>query len=105
MDVVKMIAAGSCLIIGMVFFLLCTFGVNRFKRSLNRIHAAAVGDTLGLLFTMAGLIIWRGFSFTSLKLLAVVVFFWLASPVAAHMLARLEVETHEDLGEIEVDRR
>lgn len=37
--------------------------------------------------------------FTALKILLVVVFLWLASPVASHLLCRLEVETNEQRGE------
>ena len=80
-------------------------GVNKFKRALNRMHAAALGDTLGILFMILGLVIWKGLSFASFKLLLVVLFFWLASPVAGHMISRLEVMTDEDLGEIEVEHR
>ena len=85
-------------------FITAAIGVNRFRRALNRIHAAALGDTLGILFMILGLVIWNGFGFDSLKLLLVVLFFWIASPVAGHMISRLEVTTDKDLGEIEVKR-
>jgi hypothetical protein len=57
---------------------------------------------MGILFVMLGLVILRGFSMDSLKLLLVVGFFWIASPVSSHMLARLEAMTDEDLGELEI---
>ena len=63
-------------------------------------HAAALGDTLGILFVILGLILIRGFSVDSLKLFLVILFFWIASPVSGHMLSRLEVMTNEDLGEL-----
>jgi len=65
-------------------------------------HAAAMGDTLGLLLIMLSLVVWRGLSFVSLKLIIVLVFFWLASPVSGHIIAQMEATTNEDLGEIEV---
>lgn len=37
-----------------------------------------------------------GFTFTSVKLLLVIVFLWFASPVSSHLIARLEVTTNED---------
>ena len=46
---------------------------------------------------MLGLIILSGFNFTSLKLALVIVFLWLASPVASHLISRLEVATNEEL--------
>ena len=93
-------AAAGLLLLGLVFEVLAVFGVNRFRRALNRMHAAAMGDTLGLLFVMLGLMVLTGWSMDSLKLFLVVAFFWIASPVSGHMISRLEAMTDEDLGEI-----
>ena len=101
MEWVRLIVSAVFLLLGLLVFISAAIGVNKFKRALNRIHAAALGDTLGILFM--GLVVWKGISFASFKLLLVVLFFWLASPVAGHMISRLEVMTDEDLGEIEVD--
>lgn len=95
------ISAG-CMVLGLVFMVSAVFGVNRFKHALNRMHAAALGDTLGILFVILGLIIIRGFSMDSLKLSMVIMFFWIASPVSGHMISRLEAMTDERLGEITV---
>ena len=56
-------------------------------------------DTLGVSFCLIGLAISAPDFFTALKILLVVVFLWLASPVASHLLCRLEVETNEDRGQ------
>ena len=47
----------------------------------------------------------NGLNFTSLKLFVIVCFLWMASPVASHLLARLEVTLDkEQIGqECEVD--
>ena len=103
MEWVRFGISAALLLFGIMMFLAASLGVNRFRRALNRMHAAALGDTLGILFVILGLIIWKGIGFDSLKLLLVVLFFWLASPVAGHMISRLEVTTDEDLGEIEVE--
>ena len=68
-----------------------------FNYVLNRMHVAAMGDTLGIASCLIGLIIFSGINFTSLKLLLIIVFLWLASPVSSHVLARLEVATNENL--------
>ena len=47
----------------------------------------------------------KGFSFDSLKLFLVILFFWMASPVSGHMISRLEVMTDEELGEIRLIRK
>jgi multicomponent Na+:H+ antiporter subunit G len=58
-------------------------------------HAAAMGDTLGIALSMIGLIILCGINFTSVKMILVIVFLWFASPVASHTVARFEVATNE----------
>ena len=92
---IRFIAGTGFLICGIIIFGIEIFGVFKFKYVLNRMHAAAMGDTLGITFSMIGLIIMSGFNFTSLKMALVIIFLWSASPVASHMLARFEVETNE----------
>lgn len=89
-------------VLGVAFMVAAVFGVNRFQHALNRMHAAALGDTLGLLFVILGTILMRGLSMDSLKLAMVIIFFWIASPVCSHMISRLEAMTDERLGEIKV---
>lgn len=90
------------LITGMVFMALAVFGVNRYRRALVRMHSAALGDTLGILFVMMSLMVLRGLSMDTLKLALVIAFFWIASPVSGHMISRLEAMTNDDLGELTV---
>lgn len=99
---IRFAAAAVCMVLGLVFMISAVFGVNRFHHALNRMHAAAMGDTLGILFVILSLMIIRGFSMDSLKLFMVIVFFWIASPVSGHMISRLEAMTDESLGELSV---
>lgn len=80
---------------GLLIFLIEMIGVFRFKYVLNRMHAAAMGDTLGIACSLIGLMIISGFNFTSLKLFCVIVFLWFSSPTSSHLIARLEVATDE----------
>ena len=102
---IQLAAAAACLLVGIIFMVLAVFGVNRFHKALNRMHAAAMGDTLGILFVFAGLIVMRGFSMDSLKLFLVILFFWSAGPVSGHMISRLEAMTDEELGKILIIRK
>lgn len=89
--------AGALLMLaGLGIFVIEMIGVFRFKYVMNRMHAAAMGDTLGIGFSLAGLILMSGFHFTSLKLFLVIVFLWFSSPVSSHLIARLEVTTDEE---------
>lgn len=92
---IRFLLGTAFLICGVIIFGIELFGVFKFKYVLNRMHAAAMGDTFGIVLSMIGLIIISGFHFTSLKMLLVVVFLWFASPVASHMLARFEVATND----------
>lgn len=84
---------------GLGIFALEIFGVYKFKYVLNRMHAAAMGDTLGIGASLTGLILLSGWNVTSLKMALVIVFLWLASPVSSHLISRLEVVTNEHLAE------
>ncbi len=96
-DWIRLIAGCAFLICGLVIFFTEIFGVFHFRYVLNRMHATAMGDTLGIASCMIGLIIFSGFNFTSMKLMLIVIFLWFASPVSSHVLARLEVATNENL--------
>jgi len=93
---VRFLAGAVLLLLGLGIFLIEIIGVFRFRYVLNRMHAAAMGDTLGIGFSLMGLILMSGWNFTSLKLLLVIVFLWFSSPTSSHLIARLEVTTNED---------
>ena len=96
---IRFVVGTGLLLVGLGIFLLQVFGVFKLKYVLNRMHAAAMGDTLGIGICLLGLIILSGFNVTSLKMGMIIVFLWLASPVSSHLIARLEVVTNEHLQE------
>ena len=96
---IRFVAGIGLLLTGLGFFVLEIFGVFKFKYVLNRMHAAAMGDTLGIGASMTGLILLSGLNYTSLKMALIIVFLWLASPVSSHLISRLEVVTNENLDE------
>lgn len=96
---VRFIVGAGMLLCGLLIFLIEVYGVFHLDYALNRMHAAAMGDTLGISFSLIGLMIFCGLNFTTLKLALIVIFFWFASPVCSHMLSRLEVTTNENLKE------
>lgn len=96
---IRLIAGGALLLCGVAVFVIEVYGVYHMKYVLNRMHAAALGDTLGIGCSMAGLVLLSGFRFATLKMILVVVFLWVTSPVSSHLLARLEAATNAKLGE------
>ncbi|MCI7813627.1 MAG: monovalent cation/H(+) antiporter subunit G [Lachnospiraceae bacterium] len=93
---IRFLVGAGLLLFGLGIFAIEMIGVFRFKYVLNRMHAAAMGDTLGIGFSLLGLIVMSGFNFTSLKLFFVIVFLWFSSPTSSHLIARLEVTTDEE---------
>lgn len=96
---IRFLTGTAVLLAGLVIFFIEVFGVYRFHFVLDRMHAAAMGDTLGIGISLIGLMIYSGWNFTSLKMFLVVLFLWFASPVSSHLIARLEAETDETLSE------
>ncbi|MBF4694409.1 monovalent cation/H(+) antiporter subunit G [Fusibacter sp. Q10-2] len=73
---------------GLFFFFVGTLGVLRFPDALTRAHGAAKCDTLGAVLCIVGLILQSGFTFTTIKLIVVIVFLWTTNPTATHMIAK-----------------
>ena len=91
-------ALSAILIAGGLFCLLSgVIGVFKFRYALSRIHSAALLDTVGILLMLLGVIIAAGFSVASAKMLVVIVFLWLTSPVSGHLIGRLEVTINDEL--------
>ena len=97
--VVRLILTAAFMVLGLFVCCVGVYGVFKLKYAANRMHAAALNDTMGISLCLVGLAISAPDVFTALKILLVVVFLWLASPVASHLLCRLEVETNEQRGE------
>jgi len=79
---------------GLVTLFATAVGLFRFHYVLNRLQAAAKCDTFGMLLIFSSLIVMRGWDVASLKLILIIVFLWIANPVSAHLIARLEVATN-----------
>lgn len=94
---IRFLAGAVCMAAGLVFYIIQFIGVFRFKYVLNRMHAAAIGDTLGCGLMLLGAVVFNGFTFPSVKILFLIVFLWMTSPVAAHMVVKLEVLSREKM--------
>jgi len=70
------------------FFVAATVGLLRFPDFFCRLHATGKGDTLAVLLSLVGLSIYEGFSLTSLKIIFIAVFMFLAQPTATHAISR-----------------
>lgn len=97
MEWIRFILGIAFILLGLLVFVIQLIGVYKFKYILNRMHAAGMGDTMGISLCLIGTMFLFGWGFTSLKIALIVVFLWLASPVSSHLISHLEVVTNEDL--------
>ena len=97
MDVIRFIACAIFTFCGLCCLVSGVVGVFRFKYALNRIHAAALMDTVGILLMLLGVICATGLTMTSGKILVVIAFLWMTSPVCGHLIGRMEITINDDL--------
>jgi multicomponent Na+:H+ antiporter subunit G len=74
--------------LGLATMLVGSFGIIRLPDFFTRTHAASKVDTVGIIFLLAGLAVYEGFTLNGGKLVLTIVFVALTNPVAIHILAR-----------------
>ena len=86
----------AALLAGGLFVLMTgVIGQYRFHYVLNRMHAASMGDSLGLLMVICGLCISCSDGWVIAKMLMTAAFLWITSPTGGHLIARLEMTVNE----------
>ena len=99
MEWIRFTLTAVLVLAGLVFCGIGVYGMFKFKYAANRMHAAAIVDTMGISLCMLGFAISAPDLFSGLKIALVIVFWWLSSPVASHLLCRLEITTDEQRDE------
>ena len=85
---IKDVASILFMLAGFFFFTTATLGLLRLPDFYARLHATGKGDTLAVLLSLIGLAIYNGFSLTSVKIIFIAVFMFLAQPTATHAISR-----------------
>ncbi len=75
-------------LIGVIFMLLSSIGIVRLPDLYTRVHAAGKAGTLGIIGVLLGVAFFFGDLLIAAKMIALIAFFLLTAPVAAHMLDR-----------------
>ena len=88
--------------LGLAVVVMSVLGLFRFRDALERLHAGALADTMGLLLVLAGLGVLCGLNWHTGKLMLTVLIVWVTSPVSSHLIARMELITGRG---IEPERR
>ena len=84
---------GVLIAAGLFFQLVAAVGLVRLRDVYSRLHVVCITDTLGVPLVMIGAAVLSGLSLTSLKLVLVVFFLYLTSPLVGHLLARAALES------------
>ena len=85
------------LVAGTVAMIVSILGIYRFDFALNRIHSAAVADTLSMFLYLIGLLIYVGPHPIVWKLLLVLAMQWTTAPLSSHLLTQFEYRAVENL--------
>ena len=93
---IRLIVGLVLLALGLFVCCVSVLGVFRFRYVLSRMHAASLADTGDrdgvhrAVHTSMALAVLSGFTVMTAKLVIVWIFMWIASPVATHLIARME---------------
>lgn len=98
-EYIRFALSAVCMLGGAVTLIVALIGLLRFDFALNRIHAAAMADTLALLLFLLGVILACGWSAVVWKLALVLLLQWCTAPLVSHMLAKLEYRADRTLDE------
>ena len=85
---VKDVVSILFMLTGFFFFVTATLGLLRLPDFYTRLHATGKGDTLAVLLCLLGIAVYQGFSLTSVKIVFIAVFMFLAQPTATHAISR-----------------
>jgi multicomponent Na+:H+ antiporter subunit G len=85
---IREIAGMTLIVIGIIFDFFGVLGLVRLPDVYNRLQAATKCVTFGTAGLLTGVFILQGFNAFGFKALIGIVFIFLASPVAAHAIAR-----------------
>ena len=96
---IRFLLTAVFVIAGLAVCCIGVYGMFKFNYAANRMHAAATVDTLGISLACIGFAVSAPDLFSAMKIMLVVVFWWLSSPVSSHLLCRLEIITDEQRDE------
>lgn len=89
--------AMALIALGVLAIAISILGLFRLKTALERLHAGAIADTLGVLLIVAGLCVLCGWTGHTAKLVLLLVILWLTNPISSHLIARMELITGLDI--------
>lgn len=92
---IRFFIAAALMLGGVISGFVSVLGVFRFRFVMNRMHCAAILDTLAMAGILGGLMVLTANMAYVPKLLAALVVLWVSSPAASHLVGRMEIDTDD----------
>lgn len=92
---IRFVLTAVLMLMGLFLMATAVLAQFRFQYVLNRMHAASMGDSLGLLLINTALCLNAPDGWVIVKFLMVSFFLWITSPTGSHLIARLEITLNE----------
>ena len=89
MEILKFVVFAVILLTGLFFMCLAVFGTFKYEKTSERMHSAALGDSLGIFLVILAYIVWKGPEIAVLKAIVLLCTMWLTGSVSCHLVANL----------------
>lgn len=89
------IIAAICIIAGLVFLAIATAGLFRFPDFYTRLHSSGIGDTLGALLIIVGMMILCGLKLITIKVFMIFGIILLTNPMGTNLITMAGIHKHD----------
>ena len=97
--------AGLFLAGGAFFLLASAIGMLRLPDFYCRLHASGNSETLGVMLSFMGLVIYEGLTLTSLKMIMIFLLIFLGNPIGTHILSKAAYKSGHHVWTLEEDAK
>lgn len=97
--------AGLFLAGGAFFLLASAIGMLRLPDFYCRLHASGNSETLGVMLSFMGLVIYEGLTLTSLKMIMIFLLIFLGNPIGTHILSKAAYKSGHHVWTLEDDAK
>ncbi len=97
--------AGLFLAGGAFFLLASAIGMLRLPDFYCRLHASGNSETLGVMLSFMGLVIYEGLTLTSLKMIMIFLLIFLGNPIGTHILSKAAYKSGNHVWTLEEDAK
>jgi multicomponent Na+:H+ antiporter subunit G len=93
MSEIQTIVSIIFIVAGILLMFAGSVGILRLPDFYARTHSVSKSDTIGIIFVIFGLIVYEGFTHSSLKLFLIIMFVVLSNPIGSHALGKAALKS------------